>query len=186
MDLIYLRHGQTDWNIEHRLQGRTDIPLNSVGIEEARSASAILKQYAFDAVYCSPLIRARQTLSYAYPTDGAIYDDRLAEWCFGELEGTSPDRALFLSRWCCGQAPIEGMEQIEDLLKRVSDFYDEVCRRYPDGRVLVVSHGGVSAAMRVAVCGMAEGENLAQYCLPNAKPVLFCSGQAPVLLEEKV
>ena len=184
MDLIYLRHGQTQWNLERKFQGRTDIPLNETGIDGAKKAYRILQKYSFDAVYCSPLQRARQTLHYAYPHATPILDERLAEWCFGPLEGTPMPADFFSHRWTYGQPPMEGVEQMEELVARVSDFYEEIRKKHLNGTVLVVSHGGISGALHGAIYGVKEGESLSQYCLPNSVPVLFREGQAPVILQE--
>ena len=185
MDLIYLRHGRTDWNDLHRLQGRSDVPLNESGIEGAKKAAKVLKNYRFDGVYCSPLLRTRQTLEYAYPGAEPIYDDRLMEWCFGVHEGKRMPGDFFEKYWRFGQERVEGGELIEDVVARVSEFYRDIKKRHPDGLVLVVSHGGVSGAMHGAVYGVSAGENLSEYCLPNTTPVLFREGQAPIYLEEE-
>ncbi len=184
MDLIYLRHGRTDWNDSGRLQGRTDVPLNDAGIEGAKRAGKILSKYHFDAVYCSPLSRTRQTLQYALPGVEPILDDRLLEWCFGSLEGQSLPWQFFAQRWISGQDPIEGAELIEDVVIRASEFYNEVKKLYPNGTILVISHGGFSGALHGAIYGVKSGENLNKYCLPNSTPVLFREGQAPVVLKE--
>lgn len=181
MNLIFLRHGQTDWNVEHRLQGSTDVPLNAVGIAEARAAGKILSRFSFDAVYCSPLMRARQTLEYACPGAKPVIDERIQEWNFGPLEGQCLPGDFFAERWRLGQPPIEGVEQLEDLIARVSAFFRDLNEKHSGQTVLVVSHGGVSGAMYAAVYGVREGENLSKHCLPNATPVLFGEGQALVL-----
>ncbi len=182
MDLIYLRHGKTDWNLDGRLQGRTDVPLNDEGIAGAKAAGEILKSYHFDAVFCSPLLRTRQTLQYAYPNADPILDDRLLEWCFGRFEGQKMPRDFFSHWWTFGQAREEGIELIEDVVGRAKSFYGDVKRKYPDGQILVVSHGGFSASLYGAIYGTKEGECLSQYLLPNSTPVLFREGQAPVFL----
>lgn len=185
MDLIFLRHGQTQWNVERRLQGRTDIPLNEVGIEGAKKAGKILSKYHFDAVYTSPLTRALQTLQYAYPNGAPILDDRLAEWSFGPMEGQPMPEDFFSHRWIFGQPVIEGVEQIEDVVARVSDFYQEIRERHAKETVLLVAHGGISGALHGAIYGVQEGESLSPYCLPNSIPVLFREGQAPIILQEE-
>jgi len=184
MELIFLRHGQTDWNITQRLQGQTDVPLNETGIREAESARPILAGITFDAVFCSPLTRAKHTLQLAYPCENVRYDDRLAEWNFGPYEGQVLPESFFASLWIAGREPVEGVERLEDLLIRVSSFYRDAEQEFPVGRILVVSHGGVSGAMHAAVYGMAPEENLRPYCLPNAVPVLFRKGEPPVYLKE--
>ena len=185
MDLIFLRHGQTQWNVERRLQGKTDIPLNEVGIEGAKRAGKVLSKYRFDAIYCSPLTRTRQTLEYAYPAGSPIFDDRLAEWSFGPLEGQPMPEDFFSHRWIFGQPVIEGVEQIEDVVARVLDFYNEIRDKHRNDTVLVVAHGGISGALHGAIYGVKPGESLSSYCLPNSVPVLFRDGQAPIILQEE-
>ena len=185
MDLIFLRHGQTDWNLQGLLQGRTDIPLNEEGRRGALKASGILRGMSFDAVYCSPLLRARQTLELVLPEVEPVLDSRIIEWNFGIMEGPPYLEDEFEPRWSLGQPPIEGMELIEDVISRVKDFYEEASTKYSDGRILVVSHGGVSGAMNAVVYGMKKGGNLRKYCLPNSTPVLFREGQEPIILGEK-
>ena len=79
--LYIMRHGKTDWNLRHKLQGKTDIPLNDMGIKMAREAKERYKDVNFDICYCSPLMRARETA--ALVLDGrnipVIIDDRLTE-----------------------------------------------------------------------------------------------------------
>lgn len=186
MDLIFLRHGKTDWNLSKLLQGRTDIPLSEEGRQGALKAGKILQGISFDAVYCSPLLRTRQTSKLVLPDVDPILDSRIIEWNFGILEGQPYREEDFQPRWSLGQPPIEGMEQIEDVIARVKDFYEDVRKKHPNGRVLVVSHGGVSGAMHAAVYGMKKEDNLRRYCLPNSTPVLFRDGQEPIVLGENL
>ncbi len=185
MDLVFLRHGQTDWNLTGRLQGRTDVPLNSTGIEGAKLAGEILRKYRFDAVYCSPLSRTRQTLEYACPGASAIYDPRLLEWSFGPYEGKTFSKDWFADRWKLGCEREIGLELIEDVIDRAADFYNETKEKHANDRILVVSHGGFSGALYAVMYGVEKGESLSKYCLPNATPVLFREGQAPIILTEE-
>ena len=87
--LYIMRHGKTEWNELHKLQGRTDIPLNENGRKMAREAGKRYREIHFDICYCSPLIRAKETAELVL--EGRIVpivtDDRLMEMCFGEYEG---------------------------------------------------------------------------------------------------
>lgn len=86
--LYIMRHGKTDWNAKHKLQGRTDIPLNEEGIQMAEQAKEKYKDVNFDICYCSPLVRAKQTAEIVLEGRNIpiVYDDRLMEMCFGVYE----------------------------------------------------------------------------------------------------
>ena len=88
--LYIMRHGKTDWNLTHKLQGKTDIPLNEMGIKMAKEAGERYKDIHFDVCYCSPLVRARDTAKYVLEGRDVpvIIDERLSEMGFGIYEGT--------------------------------------------------------------------------------------------------
>ena len=87
--LYIMRHGKTDWNEQHKLQGRTDVPLNADGRKMAENARELYKDINFDICYCSPLSRARETAEIFLKGRNVpiIYDDRLKEMSFGVYEG---------------------------------------------------------------------------------------------------
>ena len=87
--LYIIRHGKTEWNERHKLQGRTDIPLNEDGRLMAEKAAEECRDIHFDVCYCSPLIRARETAEILLRGRDVpiIADDRLMEMCFGCFEG---------------------------------------------------------------------------------------------------
>ena len=88
--MIYVvRHGHTDWNKQKITMGRKDISLNDIGIEEAYNTSKALKNYSFDLIICSSLLRARQTAEIINKNrnNKIIYDDRIMERNLGDLEG---------------------------------------------------------------------------------------------------
>ena len=88
--IVYLmRHGETDWNKERRLQGRSDIPLNAFGMELAEKTAEGMKESPFDRAFSSPLDRAYTTARIVIgdrPVE-VVKDDRLQEICFGPSEG---------------------------------------------------------------------------------------------------
>ena len=90
--LYLIRHGQTDWNVRAMLQGRTDIPLNDTGRQQAMEARQRLAGVHFDAVYSSPLQRAMDTASLVtgWPKERISPDRRLIEIAFGPYEGKDP------------------------------------------------------------------------------------------------
>ena len=94
MELYLIRHGETDYNKERKIQGSCDIPLNEYGRELARETAEGLKDIPFDVIFTSPLCRARETAEWiARGRQIPVYEDkRLQEICFGEYEGL-----------CCGR-----------------------------------------------------------------------------------
>jgi len=89
--LVIVRHGVTDWNAEERLQGHIDIPLNEDGIRQARSLRDSLAPFQFDAVYSSPLLRAKQTVEIVAEDRDISYDWRIAEINHGIWQGMTKD-----------------------------------------------------------------------------------------------
>jgi len=153
MTLLFLRHGQTDWNAQNRVQGRTDVPLNETGREQARERAAELlaHQPTVEVIYASPMKRARETAEIIQKALGVPlrFDDRLVEMRFGKLEGI--DRAQLpegsaighfaaLGEAACLQL---GAETFSALYERVGGFLDELFAKHAGQCVLVVAHGGV-------------------------------------------
>lgn len=164
-----MRHGKTDWNVVHKLQGKTDIPLNDMGINMAREARERYMDVHFDVCYCSPLTRARQTAELVLEGRNVpiIIDDRLAEMGFGIYEGVQevfekpecPVRVLFFNPE--KYEAKGGAESLEDLLKRTNEFLEEVA--YPlveQGKdVLILGHG----AMNSAIIGNVKHKTLEEF-----------------------
>ena len=157
MRVQLLRHGETDWNVLWKMQGQTDIPLNTKGLEQAKEAAERLKGEKFDAIYSSPLSRAYETARIIAEPHGLriITDDRLKEMSFGEFEGTTPEynkvnpnRELFFS------APEKyvpsGGETIEEAEARCRDFLNDLKAEHYEN-VLIVTHGALTRAMICAV-----------------------------------
>ena len=85
MSLLITRHGQTDWNLKRKVQGKTDIELNQTGIEQAKDLSKKLANESIDLIICSPLERARQTAEIINTNRNIpiIYDNRISEIYYG-------------------------------------------------------------------------------------------------------
>jgi len=136
----FLRHGQTDWNIDLRLQGSSDIPLNETGIAQAHSASLKMNIGDWDVVLASPLSRARDTAQIFADKLGlqvAVIPE-LVERSFGTAEGLAHGdwRKLYESG-----THIEGLESLEDLRARAINLLSILANEYAGQRVLAVSHG---------------------------------------------
>ena len=134
------RHGQTDWNINMRLQGTADIPLNQSGIEQVELAASAIGQW--DVLLTSPLGRARQSaeiLSRAIGVEAEI-SERLLERSFGIGEG------MTYEQWHQRYSKLEsipGAESELSVFSRAQKLLDDTRDKYPGKRVLVVTHGAL-------------------------------------------
>lgn len=140
----FVRHGITDWNIERRAQGQTDVPLNETGKAQARALAARLKNEKWDVIYSSDLSRARETAE----TIGAalnlpVYiDQRLREISCGKIEGTT--EADRIRKWGEDWETFDlGIESDESLIQRGMASVKEICGENPQQRILIVSHGAM-------------------------------------------
>jgi len=147
MNIFLTRHGQTDWNVQKKVMGRCDEPLNLKGKEQAIETRDNLDNADIDLIICSPLQRAKQT---AEIIDGnrnipIIYDDRIIERDFGEFEGKETKDFDFNGYWnYYKNEKYQQAENIQDFFKRIYDFLDDVTEKYKDKNILIVAHGGVS------------------------------------------
>jgi len=152
MTLLYLRHGQTDWNARNLFQGRTDIPLNETGREQARAQAAALigHEPPVEVIYASPLKRARETAEIVQNAlDVPLhFDERLIERDFGSLEGTLITRGL-------GEEGLarHGAEPFAALHERVKGFLEDIAARHPEQCVLVAAHGNVGRMVQTCCHG---------------------------------
>ncbi len=153
MKIYVTRHGQTDYNKKRMMQGRSDIPLNEVGIAQAGAAREKLGDIKFDAVYSSPLIRAVKTAEIIGNVSEAeiIKDERIIEANFGKYElmnyyGTGLPMMLYWSFPEVFKAP-EGVETIQEMIDRTSSFLRELEQKDYEN-VLVACHGGIIRPIR--------------------------------------
>ncbi|MBQ8826974.1 MAG: histidine phosphatase family protein [Oscillospiraceae bacterium] len=155
--LYIMRHGKTDWNALHKMQGRTDIPINNEGRQMALEAGEKYSDIAFDVCYSSPLIRARETAELFFKGRNVpiISDERLVEMCFGKYEGLEdsfsiPDCPINTLFWTPEKyIAEEGAESFEQLFARTGEFLEEaVLPQVNEGRnILIVAHGAVNCSI---------------------------------------
>ena len=160
--LYIVRHGTTDWNARHKLQGRTDVPLNEAGRELAREAAERYRDVHFDVCFCSPLVRAKETaeILLAGRDIPIYYDDRLMEMSFGDYEGIEnsfqiPDCPInvFFKAPENYLDPPGGAESMEELLARTGAFLKEKAKPLlAEGKdVLIVGHGAMNSSIVLQV-----------------------------------
>ncbi|MBR5959696.1 MAG: histidine phosphatase family protein [Clostridia bacterium] len=156
--LYIIRHGKTDWNVRHKLQGRTDVPLNEEGRQMAEAAREEYRDVHFDLCFCSPLIRARETAEILLRGRNIpiVTDDRLMEMSFGSFEGIEnsfqiPDCPINELFFKPDQyiVPPDGGESLDDLFARTGSFLEErvepLLREGKD--VLIVGHGAMNSSI---------------------------------------
>lgn len=147
-EILLVRHGETDWNLEGRVQGHTDQPLNARGLEQARALAASLMAEPLTAVYASDLARARETGAIVARAHGLelTVDPDLREKDFGSWEGLTDveiaERYPDAVRGSWGDG-----ETSEAVAARAVAALARICATHAIGTVLVVSHGGALREM---------------------------------------
>jgi uncharacterized phosphatase len=160
--ILLVRHGETDWNAQRRVQGHSDTPLNDTGRAQARALADELASEAIDAVYSSDLLRAHETARIVADRRGldviALHD--LRERHFGTWEGLT-DEEIFARFPGAKSGSWGDGETREQMIERVFGALERIAETHPEGRVLVVSHGGPlrSVLARCGVDGIARIDN---------------------------
>lgn len=165
--IILIRHGETAWNAERRLQGHIDIALNAEGVRQADALGAALAGAAFDAIYASDLQRAHQTAQAVAVLHGlpVLAEAGLRERCFGAFEGLLyADIAQRFPRefaaWQARQvdammpAGVREAETFRQFYQRCISAIIAIARRHPGQTLALVAHGGVLECAYRAALGL--------------------------------
>ena len=185
-ELILLRHGQSQWNLENRFTGWVDVPLSTKGEEEARVAGRKLRGRRIDVLFTSVLKRAIDTATLALEEAGVRdvpveRDQALNERMYGDLQGLN--KAESARKW--GEEQIKlwrrsydvrppGGESLEDTAARVLPYWEaEIAPRIRAGRnVLVVAHGNSLRALVMHLDGLSRAQVL-ELEIPTGVPLLY-------------
>jgi probable phosphoglycerate mutase len=171
--LVFLRHGQTDWNVEGRLQGQRDVPLNARGREQARRngktvAAELPEAAGFDFV-ASPLVRARETMEIArtamgldpaaYRTDARLVELTFGAWegfTYGDIERQNPGSLAEREADKWHYRPPDG-ESYGMLSERIGGWLETIERP-----AVVVAHGGVGRVVRARLLDLDPAATVAE------------------------
>lgn len=165
--IVFWRHGQTDQNLAGRIQGTTDNPLNSTGIAQAKKVAPELQKLGITKVYCSDLIRARQTAQTFLDLSGleVVIDSRLRERSYGLWENLTgkeiatqwPEEYAF---WRSGNTPVSmGVEERNKVAERVTScVHEKVAQGDAHDVLLFVAHGGSIVNGVMGLLGMNPDE----------------------------
>jgi broad specificity phosphatase PhoE len=147
--LLLVRHGETDWNAEGRLQGHTDRPLNERGRSQAKELAERLAGEGADAIYASDLTRAKETAEIVGARLGltVVIDADLREKNWGSWEGLTGDERV--------RVEFEG-ESTKEHRDRMVRAVQRIAERHPGQRVIVVTHGGSLRRVQAFVNGVAD------------------------------
>lgn len=184
--LVIIRHGQSQWNLENRFTGWVDVPLSAQGIEEAKAAGEKLKAYHFDEAYTSDLQRAQHTLQYILEgiEQTSIPVTRnlaLNERMYGDLQGL--DKADTAAKYGAEQVHIwrrsydiapPGGESLKDTADRVIPYLEaEILPKLRAGKnIIIAAHGNSLRALVMYLEGMTPEQILA-FEIPTATPRLY-------------
>ncbi|KRM31633.1 hypothetical protein FC83_GL000700 [Agrilactobacillus composti DSM 18527 = JCM 14202] len=187
MQLTLVRHGETDYNIKHIVQGGgSDIPLNDAGHTQAQALAPFFKNQTFDEILVSPMIRTLETVKDLLGADVQFdTDDRLKEMNFGQWEGQSITALRAEYPGCFDRAglilpeyvSIAHGETYEAVRQRTSEAAYDALNNNPDGNVLFVSHGSAIRAMTAELMRVAQVQQFGQ--IANVGVVHFDMGQKP-------
>lgn len=145
----FVRHGQTDWNFQKRIQGSTDVPLNETGREQARESGRVLAERRWDGVVASPLSRAHETaeiIAAELGIDEVELVPELVERSYGEVEGLNAEQ---IAERFPGHPKnvVPGRERRSEVVARVLPALEALAEEHPGESLIVVSHGGVIGSL---------------------------------------
>ncbi|MDP7071636.1 MAG: histidine phosphatase family protein, partial [Candidatus Marinimicrobia bacterium] len=151
-EIILIRHGETEWNSQKRMQGHSNSDLSEVGMGQIQALGELMKNVSFDHIYSSDSLRTRQTAEAITQYSGHTlqFDQRIREKNLGVFEGLTSTEAkerhpeiYRLFKTAGANYVIDEGESTQQLLERALEFIEEIRLRHPKERVVMVTHGGV-------------------------------------------
>ena len=184
MKLYFVRHGETEWNVKKKIQGKTDIPLNENGIRQAKELACQLveEDISVKHVYHSPQLRAAETARIAAEALHAtcIPLDGLVEMNLGSWEGSNwrvieRENSPEYQEWRKDRRYVRtpgGSECYNDVVKRTLDAMEYIMKR-ENGDVLIVTHSAIIMALRCYIAGLPFDEMVRKFKTRNAEVVMI-------------
>ncbi len=182
--VVFIRHGQTQWNLEKRTQGHYDSSLTELGRRQAQEVAQKIKKYPFDLVISSPLGRALETAQIIIAelkiqTPIQIHH-HLAERNLGVLQGLTHDESIRLFPACWDSdsrfiqnCKIPGGESFDDFSDRIRKVAEEIAALAQEKQILAVTHDGVLHAITSYLKGISLDEVQKHYVFHHGEPVIF-------------
>lgn len=197
-NLVIIRHGQSQWNLENKFTGWVDVELSEKGIEEAKSAGLKLEGYKFDIAFTSALKRAQNTLAIILKETNqehvpVVENQALNERMYGDLQGLNKDdvKAKFgeeqfkLWRRSYDIAPPNG-ESLKDTAERVIPYFESnIAPLLKEGKNIIISAHGNSLRSLIMYLEKLTSEQILEREIATATPVLYVLGENLEVLESK-
>lgn len=188
MNIYVLRHGTTQWNLDHKIQGATDIPLHPIGREEARQIRRKVQDLTFEVILTSPMARALETAQIIRQNDQIplVVESRLQEVSFGDWEGSTWDEVQQRFSFLMENIPSNGYidppngESFEDAAKRICPLVKSLLKERKD--CLLITHKAVIRFLVYCITkktpaktGGLDIPNLSilHFCIPDDGPVTW-------------
>ena len=173
MNIYFVRHGQTDWNLQKKLQGLADIPLNDTGKKQAKDLQSQLADKEIDLIITSPLQRAVETANIINEKNNLpiMKAEGLHERDFGEFEGLIKGE-WYRDFWNWNKnLRYEKAENVQDFSKRINDELDNIITKYKGKNILIVAHGGVGipTAIKFGSKEISENGDLLEFVFPHGE-----------------
>ena len=162
-EIILIRHGETEWNSQKRMQGHSNSDLSEVGRGQIQALGELMKNVSFDHIYSSDSLRARQTAEAITQYSGHTlqFDQRIREKNLGVFEGLTSTEAkerhpevYRLFKTAGANYVIDEGESTQQLLERALEFSEEIRLRHSQERVVMVTHGGVVRVLMKHALGL--------------------------------
>ena len=162
-EIILIRHGETEWNSQKRMQGHSNSDLTEVGRGQIQALGELMKNVSFDHIYSSDSLRTRQTAEAITQYSGHTlqFDQRIREKNLGVFEGLTSTEAkerhpevYRLFKTAGANYVIDEGESTQQLLERALEFIEEIRLRHPQERVVMVTHGGVVRVLMKYALGL--------------------------------
>ncbi|MBQ7351276.1 MAG: histidine phosphatase family protein [Clostridia bacterium] len=175
MRLFVVRHGQTDINIQYRINSLNDEDINSEGIRQAESLRENMRDIDYDIIISSPLTRALHTAQIINCREKEIVvDDRIIERKAGKMTLASLNDVDNIDWWRISPvADYYDAETVVNLIERIRLFLKDIQEKYKNKNIVLVTHGGVSKAIRTCIQGVPENGSLASYSQKNCEILQF-------------
>ena len=165
MKIYVIRHGETDVNLENKINSLNEDDLNQTGIMQAQEVGKKLQNIEYDFIISSPLIRTKHTAELLNIKNKKIsFDDRLIERDAGVFTKQSLENIDSDDWWNLNpKEDYKDAETVKNVLDRIYEFLDELKKKYQKETILLVTHGGVSKAISCYFYGIPEDGNLEKY-----------------------